>query len=118
MKYNKFYLVFGLTLAIDFACNKNKLNEPELGYLNQSTIANKAGVEGLLIGAYSLLDGESGANFNEGAAASNWIYGSVCGSEAYKGGDPTSDDQADITSLELFDANAFSSNLAEKWAAV
>jgi hypothetical protein len=118
MTYKKYYLMLSVAMVIADGCNKNKLNEPGLGLLDQTAIANKNGVEGLLIGAYSLLDGESGSNINEGSAASNWIYGSICGSEAYKGGSATSDDQQDISLLELFDANPYSANLGEKWTAV
>ena len=105
-------------LVIIYACSKDKLNEPTLGSFVQNTVTNKKGVGELLIGAYSLLDGESGLSINAGAAASNWIYGSICGSEAYEGGGGVSDDQADITSLETFDVNAFNSDVAQKWAAL
>lgn len=104
--------------TILFACNKNKLNEPALGSLGETAIANKKGVEGLLIGAYTMLDGISAVEFNFGAAGSNWIYGSICGTEAYKGGPDFSNDNPDISSLEIFDANPYNSDLAEKWAAV
>ena len=71
-----------------FCCNKAKLDVPPLGQLSESDIANKKGVENLLIGAYSLLDGISfGYNLTWGDAASNWIFGSICGGEAYKGSD-------------------------------
>ncbi len=116
MKYKKIGLNI-LIAVIICSCNKNKLNQPALGALDETTLENKSGVEGLLIGAYSMLDGISGIQFNYGAAGSNWVYGSICGSEAYKGGlDVT--DQADISSLETFDPNAYNSDLAEKWTAV
>ena len=75
------------------ACFKDKLDQPVQGLYTQSEISNLKGVEELLIGAYSLLDGSSGNAPFPGwvSAASNWIYGSICGSEAYKGaqtGDP------------------------------
>ncbi len=41
------------------SCNKNKLNQPALGLLDDAALANKNGVDGLLIGAYALLDGVS-----------------------------------------------------------
>ena len=118
MKYKKYSSILASILVMGYACNKDKLNEPTLGLFAQSAVANKKGVGELLIGAYSLLDGESGSSIHFGSAASNWIYGSICGSEAYKGGAGVSNDQADITSLETFDVNAFNGDLAEKWAAV
>jgi hypothetical protein len=118
MKYKKYFLLLLMLLLIGYACNKGKLNAPTLGLFTQDAVANKKGVGELLIGAYSLLDGESGNAIHFGSAASNWTYGSICGSEAYKGGSNTTNDQPDITSLETFDVNAFNSDLAEKWAAV
>ncbi|MDP9041421.1 MAG: RagB/SusD family nutrient uptake outer membrane protein [Bacteroidota bacterium] len=118
MKYKKYFSLLAMLLMIGYACNKDKLNEPTLGFFVQDTVANKKGVGELLIGAYSLLDGESGSNITYGSAASNWIYGSICGSEAYKGGDGRDVDQPDINSLETFDVNPFNSDLAQKWAAV
>lgn len=117
MNYKTIPLQIFTVSTILFACNKSKLNEPGLGSLDEPAIANKKGVEGLLIGAYSRLDGISGGDLSYGAAGSNWIYGSVCGSEAYTGGKDKTD-QADIISLEIFKPTAYNSDLAEKWASV
>src|SRR5712675_2973590 len=97
MKYKIIFLnVFIAGIGL-FSCNKNKLNQPALGLLDNAALANKSGVGGLLIGAYALLDGVSvdidypagqdgiGDYTTGSTGASNWIYGSVCGSEAYKG---------------------------------
>ena len=55
------------------------------------------------------------AAFSSGA--SNWIYGSVCGSEAYKGSKV--DDQPLITEIETFQATAATSGpLDDKWKAL
>jgi hypothetical protein len=80
-------------------------------------LTNKKGVEGLLIGAYSLLDGINGEiDGNWYSAASNWIYGSICGSEAYKGSIP--DDQPDVVIIEKFKSTAFIDPLLIKWRIV
>ncbi len=105
MKYKKILFSFLITIAIIYSCSKTKLDQPALGPLTEDELANKKGVEGLLIGAYSVLDGISTNSLAIGAAASNWIYGSVCGTEAYKGGDGEID-QPDIYSLERFEPTA------------
>ena len=93
MKIIKISLMALVIVAIINACYKSKLNQPVPVLLTGEVLANKTGVDGLLIGAYSMLDGCRGAaifNFHiqyESIAASNWIYGSICGSEAYKGAD-------------------------------
>ncbi|MFI5158652.1 MAG: RagB/SusD family nutrient uptake outer membrane protein, partial [Sphingobacteriales bacterium] len=65
-----------IMLALSFSC-KNYLDKTPPGSLNTVILANKAGVDGLLIGAYSLLDGvwrgQEGATWSTGT--DNWIYG-------------------------------------------
>ena len=50
------------------------------------------------------------------ASASDWIYGSICGGEAYKGSDEA--DQLDIHSMEIFNVDANNGYLNDKWRAV
>jgi hypothetical protein len=59
MKYKIIFLNVFTAAIIIISCNKNKLNQPALGLLDDAALANKSGVEGLLIGAYALLDGVS-----------------------------------------------------------
>ncbi len=91
------------------ACKKNFLDKPALGALSQSTVANRTGVQGLLIGAYHSLLGE----VNWGSAPSNWVFGSVAGGDSYKGSTPS--DQGDITPLEIWAYNANNPYLDQKW---
>ncbi|MGZ3873595.1 MAG: RagB/SusD family nutrient uptake outer membrane protein [Mucilaginibacter sp.] len=78
--------------AVSYSCKKT-LDKVPAGVLAGSTLANKAGVDGLLIGAYSLLDGyyqgQPGTNY--GSGISNWVYGGVGADDAYKGS--STDDQ-------------------------
>src|SRR5260221_13133805 len=76
-------------------------------------MANKAGVAGLLIGAYSLLDGQGGAGGSWDAAADNWVWGGVCSDDAHKGSDPG--DQPDIVSLMTWSESSTNSYLEAKW---
>jgi len=114
--YTLFFAI-GLICLIHFSCNKNVLDSRPLGELDEAALQNKSGVEGLLIGAYSLLDGVGNYNYNPWtSSASNWIYGSVCGSEGHKGSEK--DDQKEIQQLEDFSAIANSSYLEARWAAL
>ena len=85
MKYFRILLTFFTAGLVIYACSKKYLDKRALGELDEASLANKKGVEGLLIGAYSLLDGIGGNKSGFGSAGSNWIYGSICGSEAYIG---------------------------------
>src|SRR5688572_9693567 len=116
MKLFKSILIFSFIIILLGNCNKNFLDKEPLGYLDETDVANKSGVEKLLIGAYSMLDGIGGSKSNFGSAVSNWIYGSICGSEAYKGS--TDYDQTDINPIETFSTTAYNSFIASKWGAV
>jgi hypothetical protein len=80
------------------ACKKSFLDKPPLGTLNPQILASEAGVQGLLIGAYSLVDGEGAPGDGQISAASNWAQGGVASDDAYKGSDPS-----DFSSLQAFE---------------
>jgi starch-binding outer membrane protein, SusD/RagB family len=120
MKHIKIILTVLLAAVIIISCFKSNLNQPVLALYGQADINNKKGVEELLIGTYSMLDGESSNNPNPnvqvGSAGSNWIYGSICGGEAYKGSKST--DLNEITYLQTFTEDATNDFLEGKWTAV
>ena len=119
MKFFKSIISITFFLVLFQSCKKS-LDQLPIGFVDESNLANKKGVEGLLIGAYAMLDGVSydyyGSNSWEGSG-SNWIYGSICGSEGYKGSIEL--DQADrITPLETFTTTSGNGALATKWKIV
>jgi hypothetical protein len=129
MKNKKFKLIITLFMAcvfLAYACKKSFLNVPSYGTLSQSTLATKAGVEGLLIGAYSMLDGTGAIGTPGGTpgltdptggiwevSADNWIYGSVAGGDDHKGSDPG--DQPDIVPIQNYSENASNLFFNDKW---
>ena len=115
-KPQKLVHILILAISIFVACNKNYLNTPPLGSLSSSDLSNYKGVQSLLITTYSLLDGIGSQQNIGSAAASDHYYGSICGSEAYKGS--YFNDVSDLTSLELFTPTTNNSLLAPKWQAI
>ncbi len=119
MKKNNYKIGIPLIMALMVllnACSNNFLNKPPIGSFDQNSLANRAGVEGLLIGAYSMLDGEGGAGGGSGpwaTAVDNWVYGGVCSDDAHKGSDPG--DQPDIVSLMTWAANPSNGYPANFW---
>src|SRR5271155_4637726 len=93
LNYKVFALSSIVLLTALYSCKKI-LDKAPAGVLAGATLANKAGVDGLLIGAYSLLDGyyQNQPGTNYGSGISNWTFGGVGADDAYKGS--TSDDQA------------------------
>ena len=69
-----------------YSCKKI-LDKPAVGVLPTQLLPTKSGVDGLLIGAYSLLDGyysgQPGTNYASGI--SNWTWGGIGSDDAYKG---------------------------------
>jgi hypothetical protein len=107
---------FLVLLTVVVACKKSFLEKEPLGPIGESTLATKAGVNGLLIGAYSLLDGRGSPGSNEGSAVSNWIYGGVASDDAHKGSE-----YGDITSIELIESykvDPTNEYLPIKWGAL
>jgi len=102
-----------LVIVVLAACNKNFLDKPPLGTLNPSIMATPAGVQGLLIGAYSLVDGEGAKGDGFASGASNWTYGGVASDDAYKGSDPS--DVADVAPFEDWTVTATNGAVPQKW---
>lgn len=116
--FNKKFIIVGflILLVVIAACKKSFLEKEPLGPIGENTLATKAGVNGLLIGAYSLLDGRGNPNSNEGSAISNWIYGGVASDDAHKGSE-----YGDITDIELIESykvDPTNNYLPIKWGAL
>ncbi|MGQ0639236.1 MAG: RagB/SusD family nutrient uptake outer membrane protein [Gemmatimonadaceae bacterium] len=99
-----------LAAGVPYGCKDflQQAGEPQ-GTLNEQTLLNRTGVEGTLVAAYRKLDG------GWGAAASNWVWGSVASDDAYKGSEAS--DQPPINDIEAYhwstaDAESY---LNEKW---
>lgn len=114
--HKKFIISGFLTLLIIFACKKSFLEKQALGPISESTLATKAGVTGLLIGAYSLLDGEGSPGTNEGSAIDNWIFGGVASDDAHKGS--VYGDITDIELIEDYKTDPTNGYLTIKWGAL
>ncbi len=118
MKKIKYLLVIAIiagSLLLD-ACKEDFLEITPKGSLDQSVLATYEGVDALLIGAYSLLDGASDLGFGEGnwaGATSNWVYGSVRGMTANKG--TFSGDQPHINPIQTFSETSTNLYLNTKW---
>ena len=117
MKYTKikFILLAGLvcSILIITACKKF-LDKPPLGTLNPAVLATEKGIQGLLIGAYSLVDGAGAAGDGFASGASNWIFGGVTSDDAYKGSDPT--DVAEAAPMEQWvSLTPTNSAITQKW---
>lgn len=112
---NKFFF-FLLVLIVPFACKEEFLEITPNGALDSSILATADGVNSLLIGAYSMVDGVSGNGFGWLSASSNWVFSSIRGLEANKGTD--SGDQPDINPIQTYSETATNPYVSVKWSAI
>jgi starch-binding outer membrane protein, SusD/RagB family len=114
------YIIFILILAVMGtwgSCKSDFLTVAPTGSLDQTILQSTKGLDALLIGAYSMIDGVS-SQFGNGweTTGSNWVYGSIRGMEANKGTD--GGDQPDINPLQTFSETATNPYLNLKWREV
>lgn len=116
-----FLLLIGIGMS--GSCRKSFLDVKPAGSLNKFDLATDEGINTLLIGAYSMLDGISAgmeAEYPSGSgwesASSNWLYGSVRGMEANIGSDAGM--ESDVVMIQTFTELPESSWLGVKWREV
>ncbi|WP_295670158.1 RagB/SusD family nutrient uptake outer membrane protein, partial [uncultured Mucilaginibacter sp.] len=112
--YGKFIALGSLVaLTLTYSCKK-LLNQAPVGSLNGSVLANKAGLDGLLIGAYSMLDGYGQTSTEWESGIDNWIYGGVGADDAFKGSNTT--DQPTAVPIENHTIDPSNEYISEKWS--
>lgn len=117
--YKFLILSSALSAGVMTSCKRSVLEKAPLGSTSEATLANKAGVNGLLIGAYSMLDGiggpgGGGAPYSQ--SVTNWVFGGVASDDAHKGS--TDNDQTAIANIERYEVNSSTSYLNGKWIAL
>ena len=82
LNYKTLLVTAFLSVLVVISCKDSFLEIQPAGQLSEVALASKAGIEGLLIGSYSMLNGNG---FSRLGASNNWVYGSICGGDANKG---------------------------------
>lgn len=125
IKMKKFSLLLVVMIAVVFgsmnACSDEFLEVTPAGALGEDVLATADGVDGLLIGAYALLDGTSAggggsAEFNWQGTTTGWVFASIRGLVANKGTD--SGDQPDINPIQTYNETGTNPYLNVKWLSV
>ena len=115
MKKNRILLIITLAvLVFAGACKEDFLTITPNGALDQNVLATEAGVNGLLIGAYAMIDGGSNTVGLQGTA-SNWIWGDIRGMIADKGTD--AGDMSELNEIQTYSESATNSFLNLDWRA-
>ncbi len=93
------------------ACKQEFLEKIPQGSLNESTLTTKAGVNGLLIGAYSLLD--NGGTGGGGWPSGKWIFGGVASDDAHTGTEAAA--LQPVPLYENYTQNATTASVNSRW---
>lgn len=101
-------IISGLLLL---SCDESFLEQPPVGVISESQITNASGIKGLLVGAYSLLNGNGGANMTTGPDV--LLFSGIHSDEAFKGSDPG--DQPAMLEYETFNVTSGNTNHLDLW---
>jgi starch-binding outer membrane protein, SusD/RagB family len=82
----KIILLF-VMVGISFSCSESFFNIEPQGAASLASLSNKSGVNAILIGAYSLLDGVGAGNTGRQSTISNYVFGGITSGDAVKGTD-------------------------------
>jgi starch-binding outer membrane protein, SusD/RagB family len=102
-----------LTFAFLFSslsCSDSFLEVPPTASLTEESLTSRDGLEGLLIGTYSVLNGR-GNGWHGGAT--NWLWGSIRGGDANKG--TNAGDFSSMNPVERFELDPTNSEVHGKW---
>lgn len=113
MKHLK-YIFLSFIICSTLSCKKSFLTVQPQGELTIPQLTSQDGVEGLLVGAYGLLNGNvSGTWGNYGAAPSQWLFGEVASDNAHKGS--SNGDQPFMNAIERHAPTSTNDNLSNIW---
>jgi len=100
-----------LLMAYTVSCKDDFLEVKPTGSITGVQLTSKNGLEGTLIGAYSMLSGRGGFY----AGSTNWFWGTVLGGDANKG--TNSGDQAQVNEIQAYNPQTSNTSVLEKYQA-
>lgn len=111
---NKFNIILIAALTccslFQYSCKDDYLTKEPPGVAAGSVLLSQSGVEALLVGAYSTLQGVGRFGGDPGT---DWTYGSGASDEAYKGS--SAGDQTNYNAVERFECLPSNAYMAERW---
>ncbi len=101
------------SLMFGVSCSDEFLEIAPTGSLADAQVSTAEGIDGLLIGAYSMLNGY--LDGNRGSAPNFWLMGSILAGDANKGTDPG--DGANLATFQRFQSDATMEEVNGLWRA-
>ncbi len=117
MKNIKLKLISATSLAVlgtFISCKDDFLVREPQGQYSPNALATVEGIDGLLLGAYGMLDGQGldgQAPWNNDITS--WVFGGIASDDAYKGTD--AGDQPEESFIEKYDFQATNDHITNKW---
>ncbi|MFT3748287.1 MAG: RagB/SusD family nutrient uptake outer membrane protein [Agriterribacter sp.] len=118
MMKNIFFIIALFAMIFMSACKKNFLEIPlQSSALTEDVLANKSGVQSLLVGTYHDLTGMSLSSRWWTTSGTNWQWSDITSGDAYRGGYGASD-EPEGTSIEIFQAQSSFTYVLNKFKAI
>ena len=112
----KFITLFLSATLLLVSCSDDFTEINPVGALSDASLQNATGVDLLLVGAYSMLDGiRQGHGSDWHVTGDNW-WMDVLADDAHKGS--TDGDQADLLALEIYTWDTTNPYILNKWRAI
>lgn len=108
----KIFTTFLVLVIFAVSCKDDFLDVKPTASITETQLTSKNGLEGTLIGVYSMLQGR-GPNFYSGST--NWLWGSILGGDANKG--TNSGDQAQVNEIQSYNVQSTNTSVLEKYQA-
>ncbi len=106
--------VFASLGFLALGCNDEFLTREPQGQFSTNSLNSEEGIEGILIGAYKMLNGlglDGQAPWNNDVQ--NWVFGGIPSDDALKGTD--AGDQPEQSFIEAYDFQSFNGHITNKW---
>lgn len=106
-------IILSVAVMISFSCSDSFFDLKPQGRASVAQLSTKNGVNALLIGAYSLLDGVGAGNTGRQSTISNYVFGGISSDDAVKGTD--AGDQPEQSFIEQYNWLADNTYFLGKW---
>src|SRR4051812_21237364 len=114
MKTRILFILSAFTLTgLGISCKQSFLEVAPQGVYDLASLTNSKGVNGMLINTYATLDG---IQDQQNGGASNWLWGSIRGGDAYKGTEFT--DMTEANPIMRFELLPSAGQVPNKWNAI
>lgn len=106
-------ILFILSIGLITSCSDSYFDLKPQGRASVQQLSNKNGVNALLIGTYSLLDGVGAGNTGRQSTISNYVFGGITSDDAVKGTD--AGDQPEQSFIEQYNWLSDNTYFLGKW---